>query len=279
MGRSFVALSTRKRVRPRSWRLRSLSHAEVRHNHHPVLTPRPTMPTSRASMGVELNFWNPLYALTPLVLLLVSIPLALFAILTSTFAISLLFCRAAIVYVELAVAIAGDWYHPPPKSSPLRSRTPPAASPEEPSPLRRRQHRRSNTGPSTPAPQTMHNKSTSLSTPLGMSGIARDFEGVGGWRSPGDDDEEAAWTGLNKRIPAEVTTRRHQRRLTGGSSPGRQQSRSPEALRMSPAQSRARTPASFVGDGDDYFLTSEPASHHRRNRSGGGGSFPTKTPA
>ena len=261
------------------------------------------MHIGRGSVSAEFNLWNPLYALAPLVLLSISIPLAIFAVFTTSIAISLLFCRAAVVYVQLTAALIGSWIESPAsKPVPTRRRSPSTASPERTSPHRYRSHRRSITG-STSSLETdvpaaregrLPNNSASFATLLGTSEIPRDFEGVGGWRAPGDDDEEALWMGMNSRLqlPADATPRRHQRSLTGGTSPSQRWSWSPEILRMSPAQSRARTPVSFaVGDGEDYFLAqpmtsarplssaSEPTKRHKRRKSGSGSSNSSKASA
>lgn len=98
----------------------------------------------------------------------------------------------------------------------------------------------------------------------GVQGPARDYEGIGGWRDEAvDPAEEALWIGMNSRLelPAVVPerARRHHRRSYTGQSQmssgsqvslvnmasggGRSGIWSPEALRMSPVQSRARTPS------------------------------------
>ncbi|KAF2821045.1 hypothetical protein CC86DRAFT_397556 [Ophiobolus disseminans] len=235
------------------------------------------------------SLWNPLYALAPLVLFSISLPLAGLAILTTCGAISLLFCRAAIVYVELTVALIGSWISPP-STTPLPTRhTPATLSPKVTSPHHyhdRRRNHASSASLETAVPSTtqlrLSNNSASFATLLGTSEKTRDFEGVGGWRAPGDDDEEALWMGMNSRLqlPADNVPRRHHRSLTGGASPSQRRSWGSETMRMSPVQSRARTPLSLVvGEGEDYFppqlLTgvrpsssaSEPAKRHRRKSS------------
>lgn len=90
---------------------------------------------------------------------------------------------------------------------------------------------------------------------------ARDFEGVGGWRYYEGEDEEAIWMGINKRLELPLALppgRRHQRRHTGDENRW-SGSGSPEALRMSPLQSRMRTPQRTPqrtvedGEGEGYF--------------------------
>ncbi|KZM18612.1 hypothetical protein ST47_g10218 [Ascochyta rabiei] len=129
-------------------------------------------------------------------------------------------------------------------------------------------------------------KSESSTALFGGSELTRDYEGVGGWRDTGNEDEEALWIGINSRLqlPAATPDRRHQRRHTGGQSPNQRWSRSPEAFRMSPVQSRARTPNRFMGnagpDNEDYFpiqptnkarlisTVSDPSKRHNRRLSG-----------
>lgn len=105
-------------------------------------------------------------------------------------------------------------------------------------------------------------KSESFASLLGTEalGSTRDFEGIGGWRDAAvNPGEEALWTNMNSRLELPAPTaerRRHQRSLTGGSQRW-SGNWSPDAMRMSPALSRARTPSitelkmSEVGDG--YF--------------------------
>lgn len=53
-------------------------------------------------------------------------------------------------------------------------------------------------------------------------GPVRDFEGVGGWRFPGPDEEDTQWTLLNSRLElpaAPERKRRHRRSLTSSSVP------------------------------------------------------------
>lgn len=201
---------------------------------------------------------SPLYLLGPPLLLLVSIPLAIIALLTTSIAIGILAVRVSIVYFELGIALVHAYLFPP-----VQKPAPKQLSPRHTSPHRAR-HRRSSTASTTssqdtaipPNPPRLHNKSGSFVSLIGTSEITRDFEGVGGWRVSGGDDEEALWMGMNARLelPAALPKRKHQRSLTGGSQTQRW-SWSPEAMRMSPMQSRARTPVH--GDEkhalEDYF--------------------------
>jgi hypothetical protein len=265
-------------------------------HYHITTSPSPLLPAmlvGSGSVSAEVNLWNPLYAIAPVVLLLISIPLAVFAVITTSIAVSLLACRAAVVYVQLAIAIIGAWLTPsPPKAHYKPRRSSNLSSPEHTSPNRHRNHRRSNASSVSSQDMTvptlkalrLPKSGTSFVLPMGTSEKTRDFEGVGGWRTPGNDDEEALWMGMNSRLqlPADTTSRRHQRSLTGATSPAQRWSWSPEAFRMSPVQSRARTPTRFaVDDGGGYFPP-QPTSNirssgsvagsswnHKRRRSGG----------
>ncbi|KAF2108777.1 hypothetical protein BDV96DRAFT_652392 [Lophiotrema nucula] len=197
---------------------------------------------------------SPLYLLGPPLLLLVSVPLAFFAVVTTTVAISTLAVRVSIVYFELAVALIHSYLFPPPqKAAPIRP------SQRRTSPQRTR-HRRSSVASTASSQDTavpqhsrLQHKSGSLASLLGSGELTRDFEGVGGWRMPGDEEEEALWMGMNSRLelPAALPKRKHQRSLTGGS---QRYSWSPESMRMSPMQSRARTPVPGERHGqEDYF--------------------------
>lgn len=197
---------------------------------------------------------NPLYLLGPPLLLLISFPLALFAIITTAIALSTLAVRVSIVYFELGIALIHAYLFPPPQKAPPKLPSPGRSSPN------RSRTRRSSVASATSSQDTaiphqsqrLHNKSGSFASLVGTSEITRDFEGVGGWRVPADEEEEALWMGMNSRLelPAVMPNRKHQRSLTGGS---QRFGRSPEAIRMSPMQSRSRTPVQTDGYGDEYF--------------------------
>lgn len=181
------------------------------HEDHVFAVSRP-LQTRRTKMG---NIFNPMCLLGPPLLLLVSIPLAIFATVTTTIAITALTIRVSIVYFELGVALIHAYLLPPPhKSLPSRS-SPKRAFPPQP------RTRRSSIASATSldVPQRIHRKSDSLVSLIGTSDVTRDFEGVGGWRVTGGDDEEALWMGINSRLelPTARPKRRHQRSLTGGS--------------------------------------------------------------
>jgi hypothetical protein len=196
--------------------------------------------------------FNPLYLFVPPALVLISIPLVLFAIFTTLIAFATLFVRVSIVYVELGLALLRSYLLP---SSPKPSKppTPIPASPSSPS--RRRRSSVVSTSSSQEYLRKPPGKSDSYVSLLGAGAPNRDYEGVGGWRDLVDDQEESLWLGMNARLelPMSVSNkqRRHTRSLTGGSvgngSAGAQAmnrySWSPGAMRMSPVQSRARTPS------------------------------------
>ena len=237
--------------------------------------------------------FNPVYAFFVPFLFVVTIPLAVFAGLTTLFAFSVLIFRVAIVYLDIAISLVPQSivgfkprrYRPPrqrlqlqqqpgrflaPRQSPsaisLQSATP---SPTL-TPGRRRRRR----------PSSASVVSNGSTTPIGEGSLGlfpslgpeRDFEGVGGWRV-GDDD---IWTTINSRL--ELPDRRHHHRTASGgtvTTPGdgsylmmKGRNRSPEARiksAMSPNSSRARTPTgsriSFANGGhnDGYFpLTLSP---------------------
>lgn len=211
-----------------------------------------------------------------------SIPLALFATITSFLAFTILLIRVLIIYAELAVAvipyyILGLTSPKGPDASLLLSNTG-HSSPNTPSPPSRRRKRRTSSASNsttslTPVP-------SALNLPLPQSiGPQRDFEGVGGWRLDAPSDDDSLWTNMNSRLelPADHV-RRHKRSLTSGSMPlpsgtitmaserrrGGERSYSPEMEKvamvgMSPNTSRARTPPSSIGGGAEGYFPS-PAS-------------------
>ncbi|OJD35732.1 uncharacterized protein BKCO1_15000122 [Diplodia corticola] len=215
--------------------------------------------------------FNPLYLLAPPVLIVASLPLVGLAILTTSLAVVTLLVRVSIVYFELGVALIHSWLftsrHPPALEK-YRSR----ASSGYSTPTRHHRRRRSSAasllaaGDQAP-PRRPPTKSESFASLVSTAGPNRDFEGIGGWRMSGDGEEEALWIGMNSRLelptalPAEKH-RRHQRSLTGGS---QRWSWSPEAMKMSPVQSRARTPngPECPGSPDEYFTM-----HHYTRKNG-----------
>jgi hypothetical protein len=239
-------------------------------------------------LSIELNPWNPVYAVAPFIVVMVSIPLAISAVVTTSIALSLLAFRGFIVYTQLGSALLSAWLSPNPVR-PVAQRHQPRTSPP------RSRNRRSSNGngmsPDTTVPiSRLGPKSGSYTGLVGEGGPTRDYESVGGWRDTGNDDEEALWMGINSRLqlPAAPTVRRHQRRHTGGQSPNQRWSLSPEAFRMSPVQSRARTPNRVIAsehDNGDYFPTQpangghpintpfDPLKRHGRRLSGSGSSI------
>lgn len=204
---------------------------------------------------------NPLYLLGPPLLILISIPLAIFAAVTTSIAFSTLLLRVSIVYFELGVALLHSWLF---LDESTTSITRPKYQPSPPSPNRtspsRHRHRRSSAASTTSSQETSFRKppvkSDSFASLLGTGAPNRDFEGVGGWRVFGDGDEEALWIGMNSRLELPAVAgdrqRRHRRSLTSGS---QRWSWSPDAVRISPMQSHARTPSAteVVGSPEEYF--------------------------
>ncbi len=208
--------------------------------------------------------FSPLSLLGPPILILISIPLAWFAAFTTFAAFATLLVRVSLVYIDLGLALVHSWlFVRKPRSR--RSRAHPSPSSPvhtSPSRLRRRQSSRSSlTSNASSQDLTMTRKppsrKESIASLVSTCGPNRDYEGVGGWRLSGDGQEEALWIGMNSRLelPAaggERNRRHHNRSLTSGS---QRWSWSPEAIRMSPVQSRARTPTaaeSRIGT-ESYF--------------------------
>lgn len=173
------------------------------------------------------------------ILLLVSLPLAIFAAFTTSLAFTTLLLRVLVVYVELGLALLQAAISPSTSTTQGFS-----ALNLSQSPLRevRVTSRRSSTTGTPP-------KKTSSFASLAGSGTNRDYEGVGGWRLPGKEEEEDVWQNMNSRLELPATPRRHRRSLTGGS----QRvvfSLTPESGR-SPGIVRTRTPGTASPEG--YF--------------------------
>lgn len=209
------------------------------------------------------SIFNPLYLLVPPIILLFSIPLAIFAAITTALAIGTLLIRVSIVYFDLLLVLIRSYVFEKIK----------APTPQPSPPHRHRSRRGSNLSISSCQDFTVlgkhgPSKSASFASLLGAGapGSTRDFEGIGGWRDTAvNPGEEALWMNMNSRLELPAPTverRRHQRSLTGGSQ-RLSGNWSPEAMRMSPAQSRARTPSitelKMSEGGDGYFPLLQPA--------------------
>jgi len=194
---------------------------------------------------------NPVHPLIFSFLFVFTIPLAIFATITTIFAVSILLFRVVLIYIELALAVISYYaFGTQPKATPAKSRE------QNPAvvqlvPTRRRRRRSSSSSSTMSAGSLAHIAGVdALLSP--SVGPARDFEGVGGWRIGGPSDDELLWTNINSRLvlPADHV-RRHQRSLTSGSVPLRSRTyrnSSPEAVMNT---SRARTPPNmgFASDG------------------------------
>ncbi len=199
---------------------------------------------------------SPVYGIILPFLLIFTIPIALFASLTTILAFSVLIFRVLLVYVELALAVIPYWVlgyrdissiGKPLERTKSFNKSPPAA-------MRRKKRRSSSsslsaTGSITPV-QGDHGMGLSQSI-----GATRDFEGVGGWRLNDESDEDSLWTKINSRLelPSDHI-RRHHRSLTSGSTPATprvNRSYSPEAIMNT---SRARTPPSVGIMQEGYFV-------------------------
>lgn len=198
------------------------------------------------------------YLLTLPFLVLLTLPLALLAGLTTTIAFSILLFRVFLIYIDVVLSFVGRKprylrIHPP-RAAPAAltaTHSPPSLLTSPSSLQLKRRRRRTSSASVTPA------ESAPMESALGLIpsvGAERDFEGLGGWRS-GDDD---AWTAVNSRLEMPdrhyTLTHHHHRSASGGlSTPGdggylmmkgRRQSpaASPTRQSVSPNSSRARTP-------------------------------------
>ena len=186
------------------------------------------------------------YLLLSPILLFISIPLSLFAAITTTLAFSTLFFRALLVYAELgAVLIQTHFSSQHVYENTLAStRVTPAVAEGKQS---RHKNRRSSAGGGSNGGSTFPRVTDTGFGAYNGGGVVRDFEGVGGWRNPGTDDEDAIWTSLNSRLelPAVVDgrNRNHHRSRTSGSlttvslplkSPVRSRARTPTSVRVGP---------------------------------------------
>lgn len=183
---------------------------------------------------------NPAYIVIVPFLFLCTIPLAIFAGITTTVAFTVLVFRVILVYTDLALALVPSYlsFRTRNRRYPYRavtlgkistagSPTSRANSSRSPSPvfssssrtlsltrMRRRGSRRpsiaGSIGSATPIPPA---EGTGLVPSIGLD---RDFEGVGGWRVGDIDDER--WTTINSRLelPDRQHTNRHHHRSPSG---------------------------------------------------------------
>ncbi|KAH6607827.1 hypothetical protein Trco_004140 [Trichoderma cornu-damae] len=173
---------------------------------------------------------NPIYACVVPLLLVTTIPLAVFAGITTTFAFSILIFRVFVVYLDIALSLVsqslahltesgrGKTRHlrpprPSSASSSVHSRNN-SVSPSASSALLKR-HRRIRR----PSSSVYSAGSATPASDMGLGlipsvGVERDFEGVGGWRlGDGDDDDDEAWPAISSRSELD---RNHRRTLSGG---------------------------------------------------------------
>jgi hypothetical protein len=200
---------------------------------------------------------NPFYLLLPPILFIISLPLAGFAVFTTVLAIATLFVRASLVYFDLGLALLHSWIFIEQNASHGEQMSPHHGS--------KKRHSSSSLGSSTQSLQLSQEagldgggpvRSESYLSLLGVGTPNRDYEGVGGWRNQGDALEEGMWINMNSRLELPAATpggsggrRGHRRSLTGAS----QRYGAPESMRMSPVQSRARTPSFSREEDLGYF--------------------------
>ncbi|KAF2771883.1 hypothetical protein EJ03DRAFT_357012 [Teratosphaeria nubilosa] len=193
-------------------------------------------------------------------LLLLSLPLALFALLTTTLALTILTLRVSILYAELLAALL--------QTSLLPSTKPPSTPPTT-RPLSRRSSSRSSSISSSGVSQQHYQqqqqqqwgrmgKKSQSSVTLVMNGVGggkvRDYEGVGGWRLQGEDEEEALWMGMNSRLRLPARSLNHSHRgsfVLGSGQVSPELVRTPRLVRGS--KDRAASPESYFGGGGGGF--------------------------
>ncbi|EEY15142.1 conserved hypothetical protein [Verticillium alfalfae VaMs.102] len=225
---------------------------------------------------------NPVYAFIVPFLFLFTVPLAIFAGITTTVAFTVLLFRVVLVYLDLALTLLPSYLNlrrlphqrmghqalPAAKTpatlsnSSSRSVSPVLTTTSRTLSFTRTPHRR----PRSRRPSMSHGATTPDAPPTTLSllpstGLDRDFEGIGGWRLGSSTDDDR-WTMINSRLELPDRQRHHHRSPSGGGadggflmmkgSRGRNRSGSPEistvgtagnrASPASPNSSRVRTP-------------------------------------
>lgn len=247
---------------------------------------------------------NPVHALIIPTLCFVTVPLAILAGITTTFAFTVLLLRVFVVYLDMALSLV------PQSVFGLASRSIAAAaaySPLESSPspprLQQQQLKRHPPRRRTSSGSVVSAGSASSLSERGLGlipsvGAERDFEGVGGWRVGGAEDDEL-WTTVSPRLDTPERSlgarpqHHHHRTPSGPTTPGegglmmKGRTRSAEGAGGAPAArttptspncSRARVPTSgpkialtgaSVGGGgpaDGYFALSRNTSPRATKR-------------
>ena len=185
------------------------------------------------------------------VVLLLSVPLAALAVITTTFAFWILLARVSLVYVEIFAALLRA-YIVPSSEAPL-TRPSPAGSPDKQlSPRSRQPSRNSSDSLGVQVQVLPHNASSAtLAEPL----PDRDYEGVGGWRVQDDDEDDALYMGMNSRLEFPLATPRYARSQASLSRPPSGFA-SPERVRT-PLAVRTATPGRHrrleSGSPEGYF--------------------------
>ena len=203
-----------------------------------------------------------LYIVLSPVLLVISIPLASFALITTTFAVSTLCFRVLIVYVDLLAVVIHNYLTSQTITDHVRITQEQKADIND----RYRQDRRG----STPLGHTIGAMTSTVPDASSFqsysaSSVDRDFEGVGGWRMPGSEEDDLIWTSMNSRLelPAAVgeRQRKHHRSRTSGSTLPRAFGSHPRispTLSSSdiPSRSQIRTPKGLL-----VFETASPKEY------------------
>lgn len=195
---------------------------------------------------------NPVYAITIPFLFVVTVPLAVFAGITTTLAFSVLMLRVVVVYLDIALSLVPQCLggRKPRYLESAAAPASPASSSPSPSlpPSRRWRRRRSSSALSAGSATPVSDGGLGLMPSIGPE---RDFEGLGGWRI-GDDDRN--WTMINSRLelPDRQHVRNHHRSPSGPTTPadggylvmkGRTRSVETKRSSASPNSSRTRTPS------------------------------------
>ncbi|WPG98135.1 Hypothetical protein R9X50_00092100 [Acrodontium crateriforme] len=119
------------------------------------------------------------------VILILSIPLACFAICTTFVAFWVLYVRLVILYFEMAYAIFRSYFIPTRESRPI----PQPPVPEQESPSYTKRHHRRMSSASSRAALAIHQKKSQSFAGLRGAVADKDFEGLGGWYLSSSDDD------------------------------------------------------------------------------------------
>ena len=210
--------------------------------------------------------FNPVYVLLIPTLFFITIPLALFATLTTTIAFSVLILRVLFVYLDIVLSFLPQGLRTPSsRALHQKHQLMHDAAAYSPPPLTRRPRRRRSSASLMSAGSITPVSERGLGL-IPSVGAERDFEGVGGWRDDGDDADEV-WLAVNPRADMPERRGHHRTPSSTVTTPGeggilmmKGRTRSPEARALRGLRARTPTGPRVMFGAEGYFPPFTPSS-------------------